>query len=105
MKRAGGEETIAVAALRLGDQVIIGGEQIPIDGLVLLGQAIVNQAPITGESLPVEKHTATRSLPARSQSGATWKSRFSAQACRRRSDASSIWWKRPNTKIAGPEVR
>src|SRR5260370_857308 len=58
VKREGGEETIAVAALRLGDQVIVReGEQIPIDGLVLLGQAIVSQAPITGESLPVEKNT------------------------------------------------
>jgi Cd2+/Zn2+-exporting ATPase/Cu+-exporting ATPase len=56
VKREEGEETIAVAALSLGDQVVIrDGEQIPIDGLVLLGQAIVNQAPITGESLPVEK--------------------------------------------------
>ncbi len=58
VKREGVEETIAVAALSLGDQVVVrGGEQIPIDGLVLLGQAIVNQAPITGESLPVEKNT------------------------------------------------
>lgn len=58
VKREGVEETIAVAALSLGDQVVVReGEQIPIDGLVLLGQAIVNQAPITGESLPVEKNT------------------------------------------------
>ena len=58
VKREGVEETIAVAALHLGDQVVVReGEQIPIDGLVLLGQAIVNQTPITGESLPVEKTT------------------------------------------------
>ncbi len=58
VKREGGEETIAVAALHAGDQVIVReGEQIPIDGLILVGQAIINQAPITGESLPVEKHT------------------------------------------------
>ncbi len=56
VKREGAEETIAVSALHLGDQVVVRqGEQIPIDGLVLVGQAIVNQAPITGESLPVEK--------------------------------------------------
>ncbi|HEX6478508.1 MAG TPA: cation-translocating P-type ATPase [Ktedonobacteraceae bacterium] len=58
VKREGAEETVAVAALHLGDQVVVReGEQIPIDGLALLGQAIVNQAPITGESLPVEKTT------------------------------------------------
>jgi len=58
VKREGVEETIAVTALHLGDQVVVReGEHIPIDGLVLLGQAIVNQAPITGEALPVEKNT------------------------------------------------
>ena len=58
VKREGAEETIAVAELSLGDQVVVReGDQIPIDGLVLLGQAIVNQVPITGESLPVEKTT------------------------------------------------
>lgn len=31
------------------------GERIPLDGLVTAGQSSVNQAPITGESLPVEK--------------------------------------------------
>ena len=74
VKREGVEETIAVAALHLGDQVVIReGEQIPIDGLVLLGQAIVNQAPITGESLPVEKQQEMRSLRERWRSGATLK--------------------------------
>ena len=58
VKREEGEETIAVAALQLGDQVVVRqGEQIPIDGMVLVGQATVNQAPITGEALPVEKNT------------------------------------------------
>lgn len=31
------------------------GERIPLDGVVLTGHSTVNQAPITGESLPVEK--------------------------------------------------
>ena len=44
------------------DQVAIGsrvrlqpGERVPLDGIVVSGHSTVNQAPITGESLPVEK--------------------------------------------------
>lgn len=56
VKREQGEETIAIVALQIDDKVIVrAGEPVPIDGTVLAGQGIVNQAPITGESLPVEK--------------------------------------------------
>jgi Cu+-exporting ATPase len=56
VKREHGEETVAIAALQVDDAVIVrAGEPVPIDGVVLAGQGIVNQAPITGESLPVEK--------------------------------------------------
>lgn len=33
------------------------GERIPLDGMLISGQSTVNQAPITGESMPVEKKT------------------------------------------------
>ena len=63
VKRGAGEEEVAVASLASGDVVLVReGEQIPIDGLVVVGHAIVNQAPITGESLPVEKILAMRCL-------------------------------------------
>jgi len=56
VKRAGSEEDVPVAALRTGDVVVVRpGERIPIDGRVATGQATVNQAAITGESIPVEK--------------------------------------------------
>jgi Cu+-exporting ATPase len=58
VKRAGGvgEEEVPVEALRAGDVVVVRtGERIPIDGRVATGQATVNQAAITGESIPVEK--------------------------------------------------
>jgi Cu+-exporting ATPase len=56
VKREHGEEMVAIAALQVDDAVIVrAGEPLPIDGIVLAGQGIVNQAPITGESLPVEK--------------------------------------------------
>lgn len=58
VKREQGEETVAITALQVDDEVIVrAGESVPIDGIVLTGQGIVNQAPITGESLPVEKVT------------------------------------------------
>jgi Cd2+/Zn2+-exporting ATPase len=51
-----GEEQIPVENLRIGDRVIIpAGERIPTDGVVRSGHGAVNQAPITGESLPVPK--------------------------------------------------
>lgn len=58
VKRETGEEEVAVTELIAGDVVVVrAGEQIPIDGVVMIGEASVNQAPITGESLPLEKHT------------------------------------------------
>ena len=56
VRRDGSESEIAVSELRLGDTVIVRpGERLPADGDVLEGRSAVDQAPITGESLPVEK--------------------------------------------------
>lgn len=50
------EETVAVNEVRLGNRFIVpAGERIPLDGRVTEGASAVNQAPITGESVPVEK--------------------------------------------------
>ena len=47
---------VPVDDVRLGDHVIVRpGEKVPLDGRVAAGQSHVNQAPVTGESLPVEK--------------------------------------------------
>lgn len=52
----GQERTVPIAALKIGDIVLVrGGEKIPVDGTVIGGQGAVNEAPITGESLPQEK--------------------------------------------------
>ena len=51
-----GDKTVAIAVLKLGDVVLVRpGEKIPIDGRVVGGEGSVNEAPITGESLPKDK--------------------------------------------------
>ncbi len=53
---ASGEEVVPVGSLRIGDEILVrAGERIPMDGVIQSGSSAVNQAPITGESLPVEK--------------------------------------------------
>lgn len=50
------EVTVPVEELIIGDTILVKpGEKIPIDGEVIDGATSVNQAPITGESMPVEK--------------------------------------------------
>ena len=50
------EERVPVEALRVGDRILVKpGVNIPMDGRVLSGVSSVNQAPITGESVPVAK--------------------------------------------------
>ena len=51
-----GEITIPVGQVQVGTVVIVKpGERVPVDGVVVAGASSVNQAPITGESMPVEK--------------------------------------------------
>ncbi len=55
--RDGKEIKVLIEDLKIGERVIIRpGENIPIDGKVIDGSSTVNQASITGESLPVEKN-------------------------------------------------
>ena len=42
------------------------GERVPMDGAVRTGQTSINRAPVTGESIPVDKAPETRSSLARS---------------------------------------
>lgn len=49
-------EDVAATALAVDDEISVRpGESLPADGEVIEGQSAVNQAPITGESIPVEK--------------------------------------------------
>lgn len=50
------ETELPVEQLQLNDVVIVRpGARFPVDGIVLTGQSTVNQAPVTGESIPVDK--------------------------------------------------
>ncbi|MEH2114789.1 heavy metal translocating P-type ATPase [Nostoc sp.] len=52
----GREEEIPISQLKVGDEIVVKpGELIPTDGIILSGYSTLNQAAITGESLPVEK--------------------------------------------------
>jgi Cd2+/Zn2+-exporting ATPase len=56
VRRSGGTEEVPVAALQVADIVIVKpNERLPCDGVVVVGNTSVNQAPVTGESIPVDK--------------------------------------------------
>jgi len=56
VRSAKGEITIPVGQVQVGTVVVVKpGERVPVDGVVVAGASSVNQAPITGESMPVEK--------------------------------------------------
>ncbi len=58
VRREGREITLPVEEIRIGDTVIVHpGEKIPLDGIVVAGSSAVDQAAITGESIPVSKST------------------------------------------------
>jgi Cd2+/Zn2+-exporting ATPase len=50
------EQAVAVEDLQVGDLVAVRpGERFPTDGAVVAGHSTVDQSPVTGESVPVEK--------------------------------------------------
>ena len=52
----GQEKTVAVEDVKIGDIFVVRpGENIPVDGLVIEGTSAVNEAALTGESIPVDK--------------------------------------------------
>ena len=56
VRREGRTEEVPVKALQIGDVIVIKpNERIAADGVVTVGTSSVNQAPVTGESVPVDK--------------------------------------------------
>ena len=56
VKRDAGFAEVAAAEVRIGETILVkSGQKVPLDGTVTVGNSAINQAPITGESMPVEK--------------------------------------------------
>jgi Cd2+/Zn2+-exporting ATPase len=56
VKRNGVEHRESVDAIAVGDVVVVRpGDKVPLDGTIVVGHSDVNEAPMTGESLPVDK--------------------------------------------------
>ena len=54
--RNGREEILPAEQVQIGDRLrVLPGEGVPVDGVILSGQTSINQAVMTGESLPVDK--------------------------------------------------
>ena len=56
VERGGAEVTVPVEQVQKGDVFVVRpGERIPVDGVVLAGTSAVNEAALTGESIPADK--------------------------------------------------
>jgi Cd2+/Zn2+-exporting ATPase len=56
VRDAAGEHRVSADQIEPGATIVIRpGEKVPLDGIVATGESSVNQAPVTGESLPVDK--------------------------------------------------
>lgn len=54
--RDGNEVVVGIEEVQIGDEFVVRpGESIPVDGIVIDGSGAVNEAALTGESLPVDK--------------------------------------------------
>ena len=56
VRAADGERTVPIDQVRVKDVVLVrAGEKIPVDGTIVGGAASIDEAPITGESIPKDK--------------------------------------------------
>ena len=56
VRAEGGEVLLPLTRVHAGDEIVVrSGNMIPLDGAVIEGEAMVNQAALTGESMPVRK--------------------------------------------------
>lgn len=66
VKREGKIQEVPAMLVAVGETILVkSGQRVPLDGTVLTGSSTVDQAPITGESIPVEKNSGDAVLLAR----------------------------------------
>jgi len=63
LKKDGSSREVPIAEIKVGDILLVrSGSRIPLDGEVTAGSSFVNQAPLTGESVPVSKKVGDKVL-------------------------------------------
>ena len=56
VKADGGIEDVSIERLQVGDNVLVRpGEKIPLDGMVIKGNSVIDESMLTGESVPIHK--------------------------------------------------
>ena len=56
VKQGNSERQVAVDDIRVGEEILVRpGGKVPLDGVIVSGMSDVNEAPLTGESLPADK--------------------------------------------------
>jgi len=52
----GNENEIPVAELKIGDEIILRpGDRVPVDGIIVEGDSVIDESALTGESIPIDK--------------------------------------------------
>jgi Cd2+/Zn2+-exporting ATPase/Cu+-exporting ATPase len=65
LERDGVESNVPISEVRVGDRVVVRpGERIPVDGVVVEGNATLDVSPLTGESMPAEVAPGSKVLAA-----------------------------------------
>ena len=94
--RGAQEATVPVEEVRVGDTFLVRpGESIPVDGRVLAGESAVNEAALTGESLPVDKAPGSLVSAATLNQNGALTCVATRVAAIRRSARLLKWWRMP----------
>jgi Cu+-exporting ATPase len=65
IREDGSEEDIPLDQVQVGDRLRVRpGEKVPVDGVVIEGSSAIDESMVTGESIPVEKHSSDRVIGA-----------------------------------------
>jgi len=90
--RDGEEVTVPIDDVAVGDVFVVRpGDKIPLDGVVTSGEGTVDQASLTGESVPVPKERGDEVFGEPSTRAEVSKSKSLGRLTNRRSAASSTW--------------